>query len=513
VEQRGAIRSSAACPILNDYLPVFSGDEPERFWMRLVSDHRCYLPLFSPLEEPNSCRLQEISAGRANTDLSCVGLNLFSMNRIHDIALPLHDGVSAWYAALQCLNSRLSYPRIMGMTGGVYRTLFCANDCLCFEQYREREQAIADVEAQGYRVLPLNLSTQSLRRLHQRLLRAWQRGMPVVWFDPEREGLLTDYSPDKEVFTLEGVDQLGERNTTEQTTAQIRSLELYRVGRSRRHIGLNSRRVLNALLEWVAFALRAPVWGRCAALPPSVPCGAGLAAYSLWAEALKRDPPRMPGSLHVLIRRARRWQNSRLAAAEFLCELAGTRRSAFANRLRYAATLFVREAQEAWTPLLQTQHAATTLVRRAQSWEQEAVGYLMEAVVIALHLPAAAGRALLEPPEEPLTGIALQEMIYLARAGSPPLRLLAARRLTGSDHPQAVSTLTQLLYDSEETVSEMALHILAGTPSHRGIPVLRGVYRSLAESGEPGDMRLRRAIASLPGVIPAEERESLCQTQ
>lgn len=430
------------------------------------------------------------------------------MNRIDHFALPLHNGVSAWYAALHRLNPRLSYARFMGMTGGVFRTLFCANDCLCFERYREREIAIAGVQAQGFRVLPINAPPQSLRRLQQRLIRAWERGTPVVWSEEAREGLLTDFSPDTGVFTLEGVDELGERSAIERTVAEIRSLELYLVRRSRRPVGRSSMRIWNALLEWVAFALRAPTWGRCAALPPAVPCGAGIAAYSLWADALERDPPATPGSLNALIRRARRWQTSREAASEFLRELAGTRRTAFANRLRYAADIFAREAQEALGPIPAAPHGAPDLLRRAEAWEREAVGDLMEAIVIALRLPEPTGTALLEPPEEPLSGMALQEMIYLARAGSPPFRTLAARRLAGSDHPQALSTLTQLLYDPEEMTREMALYTLAVHPSQRGVSMLRGVYRSLAEAVEPDESRLRRAITCLPGVIPEEERAS-----
>lgn len=429
------------------------------------------------------------------------------MDRIYYFALPLYDGVRAWYAALQRLNPRLSYAQFMGITGGVFRTLFCANDCLCFERYRERETTIAGVEAQGYRVLPINASPQSLRRLQQRLIRTWERKTPVVWFEETREGLLTDFTPDTGIFTLEGVDELGERSVIVRTAAEMRSLELYLVRRSRRPVGRRSLRIWSALLEWVAFALRAPTWGRCAALPPAVPCGAGLAAYSLWADALERDPPRTPGSLKALIRRARRWQTSREAASEFLRELAGTRRTAFANRLRYAADIFAREAREALGPIPTAPPAAPDLIRRAEAWEQEAVGYLMEAIVIALRLPKTTGSALLEPPEKPLTGMALQEMIYLARAGSPPFRTLAARRLTGSDHPQALSTLTQLLYDSEEMTHEMALYTLAMHPSQRGASILRGVYRSLAEAVEPKESRLRHVIACLPSVIPELERE------
>jgi hypothetical protein len=431
------------------------------------------------------------------------------MNRIPDIALPLHNGISAWHAALQRLDFRRSYAWLMGMTGGAFRTLFCANDCFCYERYREQEPVIAGVEAQGYRVLPLNDPPQSLRRFQQRLIRAWERRTPVVWFDEAQEGILTGYKPDTGAFTLEGVDAFGKPGLHRRTTAELQTTELYLVGKSRRKVGLNSQRELSALMEWVAFAYRAPVWRRCAAQPSATLCGAGLAACSLWADALERDPPRTLDSRQSLMRRAHRWQNARQAAADFLLELAGTRRSAFANRLRYAAELFSREAQEALSPLMQAPRAAPTLLRRAEEWEKEAVGYLMEAVVIALRLPPIMARALQGPPEEPLFGMALQEMIYLARAGSPPLRTLAARRLAGSDHPQAVSTLTQLLYDSEEAVSEMALNALAKFPPERCAPILLGVYRSLAEGIEPHEIRLRRAIACLPGMIPEEEMEGL----
>lgn len=111
-------------------------------------------------------------------------------------------------------------------------------------------------------------------------------------------------------------------------------------------------------------------------------------------------------------------------AAAFLMEVVGTRRDFVSNRLRYAARC-----------LEAAQIAA-------------AYGWLREAGVAAWQLPAAGAQALLSAPEHPLSNTLRQELIYLARAGTLPLKTLAARRLTYElHHPDARKTLHQLRFD------------------------------------------------------------------
>jgi hypothetical protein len=111
-------------------------------------------------------------------------------------------------------------------------------------------------------------------------------------------------------------------------------------------------------------------------------------------------------------------------AAAFLWETIGTRRDFVSNRLRYAAQCF-----------------ETAQIEGAYRW-------LLEAATATWQLPIAPATALGTPPEQPLSDVLRRELIYFARAGSLPLKTLAARRLTHeAHHPDARKTLHQLAFD------------------------------------------------------------------
>jgi hypothetical protein len=111
-------------------------------------------------------------------------------------------------------------------------------------------------------------------------------------------------------------------------------------------------------------------------------------------------------------------------AAAFLWEAIGTRRDFVSNRLRYAARCF--EAAQ---------------IEAAYRW-------LLEATIATWQLPLAPAEALRTPSEQPLSDVLRRELIYFARAGSLPLKTLAARRLTHeAHHPDAQKTLHQLAFD------------------------------------------------------------------
>jgi hypothetical protein len=123
----------------------------------------------------------------------------------------------------------------------------------------------------------------------------------------------------------------------------------------------------------------------------------------------------------------------RAYAADFLREIIGKKRDPVANRLRRAAEAF----------------AAADI--------ESALFSLRTAVLLDLHLPALAQRALLSPPSQPLTDVERREMVYLARAGTRDMKALAARRLeTERGHSEADSTLEQLGYDPDDWVRAAA---------------------------------------------------------
>jgi hypothetical protein len=124
-------------------------------------------------------------------------------------------------------------------------------------------------------------------------------------------------------------------------------------------------------------------------------------------------------------------------AAGFLAEAVGTRHDFVSNRLRYAARCF--EAAQ---------------IERAFAW-------LQEAALAEWQLPAATAEALLAAPDLPLADVLRRELIYLARAGTPTLKTLAARRLTPEcHHPDARKTLHQLCFDRDPWVRAAARPVL-----------------------------------------------------
>src|SRR5581483_4112677 len=127
----------------------------------------------------------------------------------------------------------------------------------------------------------------------------------------------------------------------------------------------------------------------------------------------------------------------RAAATAFLREIAGKSRTPVANRLRRAA---------AGLEAAQTDEdigAALLSLREAALWE--------------MRLPAPALDALLLPPSVLLTDVERREMIYLARAGTRALRVLAARRLASErHHADARRTLEQLAYAPDAWVRAAA---------------------------------------------------------
>jgi len=128
-------------------------------------------------------------------------------------------------------------------------------------------------------------------------------------------------------------------------------------------------------------------------------------------------------------------------AAAFLHGAIGTRRDFVSNRLRYAAHCF--EAAE---------------IARAYR-------YLLEAAIAEWQLPASSAEALRAPSDQSLSDMHRRELIYFARAGTLPLKTLAARRLRHErSHPDAGKTLHQLCFDAHPWVRAAAR---PGSPDSR----------------------------------------------
>lgn len=116
----------------------------------------------------------------------------------------------------------------------------------------------------------------------------------------------------------------------------------------------------------------------------------------------------------------------RQLAAQFLTEAAGKTRSPYTTRLRRAASALPEtpDSELFYSPL-------------------------REAICLEMQLPGVVRNALLSPPDSPLSPLARRELIYMARAGTFIVKVMAARRLIYErQYPDARRTLEQLAWES-----------------------------------------------------------------
>lgn len=171
--------------------------------------------------------------------------------------------------------------------------------------------------------------------------------------------------------------------------------------------------------------------------------------------------------------------------------------------------------------------AAGLLERLDAGTESEALPLVAEAAFRRVGFERRLAIALLEPPEEPVSGQDLRELVYLARASATPYRQLAARRLVGTEDPSAVAALGQLLFDADSATSDTALAVLllqrpprllrmlAGALRHapgernQGMPSVRwGVLKAMIAVGDEGLQAAHAALEEAEGDVDLVQ--SLC---
>jgi hypothetical protein len=357
------------------------------------------------------------------------------------------NSIDLIWASVKVLEPTLSYATFMGMTGGAWRTCLCSPAC--------EHLYLDEID----RTLDAGLERIGLRR---------------------------------------------ELKEGEQPP--------YRLRRSRSPMGLRSRRELTALTEGLAELLRPPFPGICPELVPITYQGCGLAAYTLWADSLSSAPVQNDNSFNR--KRLEQWADAHRAGREFLLELAGKKRTFFANRLRRTGELFQQEVSDCFEPLLSktapiTQGELVTALHNAQDLAEDAAHILAEGLLPTLGLSPLVVTALMEEPGDSLDGMGLQELLYLARAGSRPLKQLAARRLAGARQRNATSTLGQLIYNPDSAVRETAMWSLRKIDPPHLLNILGGALRS--DMPEAQDLAYRHLrLMDLPEAAKlVEEHETL----
>lgn len=246
--------------------------------------------------------------------------------------------------------------------------------------------------------------------------------------------------------------------------------------RSREPAGRRRHRDVDLLLEFAVWTLRPMIYDWCDAKAECTRVGFGLAAYDIWADSASNTTDAQ--------KRATCWSALRNAATIWLDRRAGRQRTPYAIRLRRASERFFEES-EVWK---RSSALKAEDILNARAIAETAAYSLLEAALIGSGVPASVRELLLQPPEEPLSGTAEQELIYLARAGRRALRALAARRLAGSEGRQAVATLQQLLWEDYAPLADAALWALRRiTPDSAGRIALY-VARGMAQD-DPSILR------------------------
>lgn len=392
-----------------------------------------------------------------------------------------------WWHAINCLGvaPSLSYDDFVGMSTAPADLAVCAPCCNCRLTHGLRRSAISAIETAGFRAVLLNPPELPDVRLTRKMEAAATRRIPVVWLSGGDAGMVIEAPDQGGIAVVLSCGQsilLADPEPWTERKVPWGSLvegELYVLKRVREPRGLRSHRTLRSLLEWVAGSFRAPTNGGCITGGPLESHAEGLAAYDKWSGITADETP------DRFRERAAVWREARTSGAAYLRGIAGTSRSRFSNLVRRASDLYDAESDLFCEPAA---CASTTsrLSRRqmrdtvtgAVHLAEDAAHLLAEAALLRAGLSITAMIAIIESPSESLDGIALNEMLYYARAGTRPVRELAARRLAGAESPAAVSALTQLLCNDDGRVAASALWALLQSPAPRLAGSLLSATRS-----------------------------------
>lgn len=269
------------------------------------------------------------------------------------------------------------------------------------------------------------------------------------------------------------------------------------------------------MADWCANAHRAP------APHPAESDAACLARFG--AEAYELPAAHRTIDSSPLVPTVEDWLSARRLDLEYLVRRAGRAGTRLGRRLRRAADAIEMEVRDGLDParqacLVGSREAARRALARAGALQAEAAHHLVDGLCIALRSDPRLHAALLEPDGYPLEGMGLREVVYLARAGAPAYRALAASRLAGSGDSQAIATLRQLLHDADGRVVAAALRSCCARPDRLG-NVLANCYRhdppTMAHALMPRPCSILLAARDLPSAewnavraaVQADERD------
>ncbi|MGC8667129.1 MAG: hypothetical protein ACP5VE_03285 [Chthonomonadales bacterium] len=342
------------------------------------------------------------------------------------------------------------------------------------------------------------------RRMPAQLLRRYIRRRSVAWFHDHGSGVLF-WNADEQVprtMLVLGNNNLPIGEGPGRGVVLPSALRLYRVVHPKEAVGRRKWRLARALAEWAAVRWLEPY--------PDVCADGVLRWHALGRAALAFVEAAIHGGGRSTQPREQEgiasirsdWESRWSVGVEFLHCAAGKARTAFANRLRWAAEILEDEANTIARGFDAASPDRTGNIPQSFAGElrhDAAAQYLAEAAMIQAGLPASIISSLLEDPVQPLRDRSLHEIIYLARAGVDEFRAVAARRLMGATgSPAAVSTLEQLLYAGNMVVQLTAVTSLL-THGADGMRTLAGFVAS--QAAHPSEDWDLCSAAALAGVL------------
>jgi hypothetical protein len=376
--------------------------------------------------------------------------------------------LAVWWRAVSVIDPRIEYDSFVGLSVAPVELAVCAPNCQCRLCWGLKRASMAGLARCGFQAVSLKPPGAQPAAVSRRVLATVGRGTPVVCIGGARAELIMGSVDARHSVRVQRwvCDAWEERS---ESVSAVISSDIYAIRRSRDPRGFSSQRNLRSLLAWLAASLRPPSRGGCAVGGPRQIHAEGLAAYDIWAANAKVEDTDSGAS------RAGIWHDIKRSGAIHLESLAGSRRTRFANRLRQAATQCDGEAALCWSGATA---ATPAVVENGAQMAMEAAYLIGEAALPVAGLPSSTVTALLGHTDEPLHGVALNELLYLARAGTRPLRELAAKRLADAEGLAATSTLIELLYDEDGRVASTALWSLVRNQTPRLSGALIGAARN-----------------------------------
>ncbi len=377
---------------------------------------------------------------------------------------PARDGLCAWLESLATPGDSGARVRLLAASASWASLAFSSPSCLCRDLRQTEHDMRRGLASLGYRVEALTGGELRLKGARDRIGRYLERGRLVPWFLGDEEGVIwRREEPGFRVrfVTLDGA--IGERLAQPDELAAAR-LYLVRPAPSLREPRMlhDVHTLLEAAARWLLPHAHGGFCPRCEGTD------IGLAAMER-ARTAHRTSQAWAQDVPIARVRHARWTGRVSDGCAVLERLGIAASTARGTRVRYAHACLadaledLRAAARAFTEAA----APAALPAAFGTYRcdiddacysiQGAFEWITAVACLRGRLPVHYRDLLFSGPAEPTPAGHLADLTYLARAGSPPFRRLAARRLGGlRGERSAATTVRQLLHDPDDMTALMA---------------------------------------------------------